>query len=82
MLYALGIVKHTTRHLWVFLRLRLTLGEPFLEQAVLISLDLELWTQPNIGLDLGLRLLIEAHDIFLTEPCHKQFKLQLSLTLL
>ncbi len=82
MSYALCIVKYTTRHLRVLLRLRLTLGEPFLEQTVLIPLDLELWTQPNIGLDLGLRLLIETRDICLTEPCHKQFKLQLSLMLL
>src|SRR5215510_9973048 len=81
LLYALCIVKHATWHVLVLLQ-QLTLGEPFLEQAVLISLNLELWTQPNIGLDLGLRLPIEARDIFLIEPCHKQLKLQLSFTLL
>ena len=52
------------------------------EQAVLIPLHLELRTQPNIGLDLSLRLLIEARHICLTESCHKQCKLQLSLSLL
>src|SRR5215475_1062712 len=79
---ALCIIKRTTRHLRVLLRQWLTLGEPFFKQAVLISLNLELWTQPNIGLDLSLRLPIEARDIFLIEPCHKQLKLQLSFTLL
>jgi len=41
LLYALCIVKHATWYLRVPLR-RLTLGEPFLEQAVLIPFDLEL----------------------------------------
>jgi len=60
----------------------LTLSEPLPEQAVLTPLHLELWTQPNIGLNLSLCLLIEARHIFLTESCDKQCKLQLSLTLL
>ena len=44
----------------------LKLSKLLSEQAVLIPLHLELWTQPNIGLDLSLRLLIEARHIFLT----------------
>jgi hypothetical protein len=49
----------------------LTLSEPLFEQAILVPLDLELWAQPNIGLDLGLGLLIEARPIFLSELYHK-----------
>jgi hypothetical protein len=78
----LAYVEHATRSLSVLLLRLLTLSEPLSEQAVPIPLHLELWTQPNIGLDLSLRLLIEARHIFLTESCHKQCKLQLSLTLL
>jgi hypothetical protein len=40
----------------------LTLSEPLSEQAVLIPLYLELWTRPNTGLDLSLRLLIEERE--------------------
>ena len=54
-----------------FLLRLLALSELLPKQAVLIPLHPGLRTQPDIGLDLSLHLLIEARHILLPESYHK-----------
>jgi hypothetical protein len=65
----------------VFLLGRRTLGEPLLQQAILVHVQLERGTQANVRLHLCLGFALKPGHIVCGQLCDKQFKLELLLAL-
>jgi hypothetical protein len=63
----------------VFLMALRTLGEPLLQNIVLMHVQLESWTQANVRFDFGLGFTIEPRQVFCSQLGDKQFKLEFLL---